>query len=79
MGQSVIDEMVRFGILLDLSHTGSKTAKDAMDYMGATYPGLPYVYTHSVPAGGVIAIFPMTKRCVPRNQEAMLRQPLPNG
>ncbi|WP_299419486.1 membrane dipeptidase [uncultured Shimia sp.] len=50
-GKKVIDEMVRFGILLDLSHTGSKTANDAMDYMDATYPGVPYVYTHSVPAG----------------------------
>lgn len=50
-GKSVIDEMVRFGILLDLSHTGSKTAKDAMDYMDANYPGVPYVFTHSVPAG----------------------------
>ncbi len=50
-GKSVIDEMVRFGILLDLSHTGSKTANDAMDYMDANYPGVPYVYTHSVPAG----------------------------
>ncbi|WP_050605293.1 membrane dipeptidase [Ruegeria sp. 6PALISEP08] len=50
-GESVIDEMVRFGILLDLSHTGSKTADDAMDYMDENYPGVPYVYTHSIPAG----------------------------
>ncbi len=50
-GKSVIDEMVRFGILLDLSHTGSKTANDSMDYMDENYPGVPYVYTHSVPAG----------------------------
>ncbi len=50
-GKSVIDEMVRFGILLDLSHTGSRTANEAMDYMDETYPGVPYVYTHSVPAG----------------------------
>ncbi|WP_170440427.1 dipeptidase [Ruegeria arenilitoris] len=50
-GKSVTDEMVRFGILLDLSHTGSKTANDAMDYMDENYPGVPYVYTHSVPAG----------------------------
>lgn len=50
-GKEVIDEMVRFGILLDLSHTGSKTANDSMDYMDETYPGVPYVYTHSVPAG----------------------------
>ena len=50
-GKEVIDELVRFGILLDLSHTGSKTANDAMDYMDENYPGVPYVYTHSVPAG----------------------------
>ena len=50
-GKAVIDEMVRFGIMLDLSHTGSKTARDAMDYMDTTYPGIPYVFTHSVPAG----------------------------
>lgn len=50
-GRQVIDELVRFGILLDLSHTGSKTANDAMDYMEKNYPGVPFVYTHSVPAG----------------------------
>ncbi len=50
-GKSVIDELVRFGILLDLSHTGSQTANDAMEYMEETYPGVPFVYTHSVPAG----------------------------
>lgn len=50
-GKKVIDELVRFGILLDLSHTGSKTANDAMDYMEQNYPGVPFVYTHSVPAG----------------------------
>lgn len=49
-GKSVVDEMVRFGILLDLSHTGSKTANDAMDYMDENFPSVPYVYTHSVPA-----------------------------
>ncbi|MBO9412396.1 MULTISPECIES: membrane dipeptidase [unclassified Ruegeria] len=50
-GKSVIDEMVRFGIMLDLSHTGIKTANDAMDYMDENYPGVPYIYTHSLPAG----------------------------
>jgi len=50
-GKAVIDEMVRFGILLDLSHTGSRTANDAMAYMEENYPGVPFVYTHSVPAG----------------------------
>lgn len=50
-GRSVIDEMMKYGIILDLSHTGSKTANDAMDYMEENYPGIPFVYTHSVPAG----------------------------
>ncbi|SLN20002.1 Membrane dipeptidase (Peptidase family M19) [Roseovarius albus] len=50
-GEDVIDELVRYGILLDLSHTGKQTATDAMDYMDENYPGVPYVYTHSIPAG----------------------------
>jgi membrane dipeptidase len=50
-GEAVIDQLVRYGVLLDLSHTGSKTANDAMDYMEENYPGVPFVYTHSVPAG----------------------------
>lgn len=50
-GRSVIDELVRFGILLDLSHTGRNTVKDAMDYMDENYSGVPYVFTHSIPAG----------------------------
>ena len=50
-GRSVIDELVRFGILLDLSHTGYNTVIDAMDYMDENYPGVPYVFTHSLPAG----------------------------
>lgn len=50
-GKSVIDEMVRFGILLDLSHTGVNTANDAMDYMDENYPDVPYIYSHSLPIG----------------------------
>jgi len=50
-GRQVIDELVRFGILLDLSHTGRKTVEDAMDYMDENYPGVPYIFTHSLPAG----------------------------
>jgi len=50
-GRSVIDEMTKYGILVDLSHTGSKTANDAMGYMEKTYPGVPFVYTHSLPSG----------------------------
>ena len=47
----MIDELVRYGILLDLSHTGYKTANDAMAYMEENYPGIRFVYTHSLPAG----------------------------
>ena len=43
--------MVRYGILLDLSHTGKTTAMQAMDYMDKHYPNTPYVYTHSLPSG----------------------------
>jgi len=50
-GRSVIDELVRFGMLLDLSHTGYNTVIDAMDHMDENYPGVPYVFTHSLPAG----------------------------
>jgi membrane dipeptidase len=50
-GEDVIDEMVRYGIMLDLSHTGYQTATDAMEYMETNYPGVPFGYTHSIPAG----------------------------
>ena len=50
-GRAVIDEMVKYGIILDLSHTGKKTAMDAMDHMDKYHPGVPYVFTHSIPAG----------------------------
>ena len=42
-GKAVIDEMVKFGIILDLSHTGKTTAMDAMDHMDKNYPGVPYI------------------------------------
>jgi len=50
-GRAVIDEMVKYGIIVDLSHTGSQTANDAIDHMEKNHPGVPIVYTHSVPAG----------------------------
>lgn len=50
-GKAVIDEMVRYGIILDLSHTGKRTAMDAMDHMDKYHPGVPYIYTHSLPDG----------------------------
>jgi membrane dipeptidase len=50
-GRAVIDEMVNYGIILDLSHTGKKTAMDAMDHMDKNHPGVPYMFSHSLPAG----------------------------
>lgn len=50
-GLSIIDEMVKHGIIVDLSHMGSTTTNEIMDYMDEKYPGVPYVYTHSLPAG----------------------------
>jgi len=50
-GRAIIDELARYGIILDLSHTGKKTAMDAMDYMDEKYPGVPYIFSHSLPAG----------------------------
>lgn len=43
--------MVKYRVILDLSHTGSKTANDAMDYMEKNHAGTPFIYSHSVPAG----------------------------
>ncbi|WP_221075648.1 dipeptidase [Agarivorans aestuarii] len=50
-GRAVIDEMVKYGIILDLSHTGKQTAMDAMDHMDERYPNTPYIFSHSLPAG----------------------------
>jgi len=61
-GRSVIDELVRYGILLDLSHTGGKTANDAMAHMEENYPGVPFVYTHSLPTG----LFKSEKNATPK-------------
>jgi len=50
-GLQIIDEMVKYGIIVDLSHMGSKTNNGIMDHMDKSHPGVPYVYTHSLPAG----------------------------
>ena len=50
-GRAVIDELVKYGIILDLSHTGKKTAMEAMDHMDNNHPGVPYMFSHSLPAG----------------------------
>ena len=50
-GLAIIDEMVKHGIVVDLSHMGPKTTHGIMDHMDKKYPGVPYIFSHSVPAG----------------------------
>ena len=50
-GLAIIDEMVKYGIIVDLSHMGPVTTHGIMDYMDEKHPGVPYVFTHSLPAG----------------------------
>ncbi|GAM59311.1 microsomal dipeptidase [Vibrio ishigakensis] len=46
-GKEVIDEMVKHGITVDLSHTSNQTTKDITDYMKKNHPGVPAIYSHS--------------------------------
>lgn len=50
-GRAIIDEMVRNGIVLDLSHASRKTTEDAIAHMNQNHSDVPVVYTHSPPAG----------------------------
>jgi membrane dipeptidase len=50
-GLSIIDEMVKHGIVVDLSHMGPKTTNGIMDHMEKNYPGVPFIYSHSLPSG----------------------------
>jgi membrane dipeptidase len=50
-GLAIIDEMVKHNIVVDLSHMGPKTTNGIMDHMDKNFPGVPYIFSHSVPAG----------------------------
>ena len=50
-GLAIIDEMVKHGIIVDLSHMGPLTTNGIMDHMEKNYPGVPFVFTHSLPKG----------------------------
>ena len=50
-GRAIIDEMVRQGIVLDLSHASYKTTEDAIAHVKQKHSDVPVVYTHSIPAG----------------------------
>ena len=38
-------------IIVDLSHVGPIMTNGIMDHMDKKHPGVPYVFTHSLPAG----------------------------
>ncbi|MGF1902470.1 dipeptidase [Aliivibrio sifiae] len=46
-GKEVLDEMVKHGITVDLSHTSHYTTKDITDYMQKHHKGVPVIYSHS--------------------------------
>lgn len=50
-GRSLIDEMVKQGITVDMSHTSYQTTMDIMDHMEKNHPGVPAYFTHSIPEG----------------------------
>ncbi|MBT8294604.1 MAG: dipeptidase [Eudoraea sp.] len=50
-GKTMIDEMVKQGMIVDLSHTGQNTAIDISNYMLENYPKVPFIYSHSLPTG----------------------------
>lgn len=48
VGRAIIDEMERVGMVLCLSHTGSRTAREALEYSRN-----PVIFSHSNPSGDV--------------------------
>lgn len=50
-GLAIIDEMVKHGIVVDLSHMGPKMTMGIMDHMEENHPGVPVIFSHSLPAG----------------------------
>ncbi|CAM4221960.1 dipeptidase [Vibrio neonatus] len=46
-GKEVIDEMVKHGITVDLSHTSHYTTEGITDYMQKQHKGVPVIYSHS--------------------------------
>ena len=50
-GEKVIDEMVKHGIIVDLSHAGQNTCAGIIKYMNEKHPAVPVIYSHSLPIG----------------------------
>ncbi|MFM2587688.1 dipeptidase [Vibrio sp. TBV020] len=70
-GKEVIDEMVKHGITVDLSHTSYQTTKDITDYMQANHKGVPVIYSHSPVAS--------TYNCEPHETIKETKQRMANG
>ncbi|MGF1834471.1 dipeptidase [Photobacterium sanguinicancri] len=65
-GKEVIDEMVKHGITVDLSHTSHYTTKGITDYMQKHHKGVPVIYSHSPIAS--------TYRCEPHETLSETKQ-----
>lgn len=50
-GRALIDEMVKQGVTVDMSHTSYQTTMDIMGYMEEKHPGVPAYFSHSIPEG----------------------------
>jgi len=46
-GRDLIDEMVKQGVTVDMSHTSYQTTMDIMAYMEEKHPGVPAYFSHS--------------------------------
>lgn len=46
-GKKVVDEMVKYGITVDLSHNSARTIQGILDHMEANHPGVPMIVSHS--------------------------------
>ena len=46
-GRAIIQEQIRAGMPIDLSHTGIKTSADAIAFVQEVKPGWPIIYSHT--------------------------------
>jgi len=50
-GRDLIDELVKQGVTVDMSHTSYQTTMDIMGYMEKNHPGVPAYFSHSILEG----------------------------
>jgi membrane dipeptidase len=61
-GLAIIEEMVKHGIVVDLSHMGPITTMGILDHMEENHPGVPVIFPHSLPG----ALYEGTPKATPR-------------